>query len=245
MDTTPLFQKILSSKVQETPAAISVVGTVPGIKCYQWKGDNYRDIQEVMTSQLSGYVYRKDDDLIIDFNDGNSIKKVCPLDWILVIQEDNDVAVMSSNMFNMIRERFADSLDLSNSDGYTSHDTREDVPDQEVDINVETKYGDRLALESKKDKGMRMKFYSYQGDIVQIEHSFLDSEAVTKMSLNDRYGNKMSVNGTKLNLSSANISTSRDLYNRVGELIEKAKSKTNETFDILKKCIENSKKIAT
>ncbi len=217
----------------------------PGVLCYQWNGENFEIISEAIKENLAGYLYRKEDDLIIDYDDGCSVKRVKPLDWILMINGYSDLSVMSDNMMNILNSHFNDTVDLTgdknNNEQASCTDTSFD--DQGVSLRAETQYGDKVRLLSKpRVDRVELEFKGYTGASLEITHS--KSTNNTDISLQDQYGNKLCVYGSSLTAKPINAKTTAQLYETVHDLVGKAQSKVIDTFMRLDKYIDISKEKA-
>jgi len=218
----------------------------PGILCYQWNGENFEAISEAIKENLAGYLYRKEDDLIIDYDDGCSVKRVKPLDWILMTNENSDLSVVSDNMMNIINSHFNDAVDLSGDKNSTNEQescTDTSFDDQGVSVRTETQYGDKVRLLSRPniDK-IELEFKSYTGASLEISHSKSDNDTV--IHLQDQYGNKLYVSGSSLSAKPIYAKTTAQLYETVHDLAEKAQGKVTDTFLKLDKYIDMSKEKA-
>lgn len=218
----------------------SETAVVPGIWCYQWKGDNFKEIQETLSKCLSGYVYRKDDDLIVDYNDGNSIKRMSPLDWLLVDNDASDVTILTDKMFNLLMSSRSGNI-LSSSDAEEKSSVREDDSSsgKKVDLEINTTYGDHLKLFSD-EENLKMEYKSYAGDDVRIENS----PSASIIYLFDRYGNKMKVSGENLSASTQTVKSSSELFAEVNKLISQAHKKTEDIFVNLSKYTSKAKNLS-
>ena len=218
-----------------------------GIKCFQWNGENFKEIEDEVQANLTGYIYRKDDNLILDYNDGSSVKKISPLDWIFVNSEDNDLTVMSDKMFCIFKNHMAGELNLSKHVVEVVENTETEqkpAENQTVALTVNSKYGDKVEMNSAKNGGIYFKFSSYQGDQVKIEHiENYAGEFITSISMKDRYGNVLKTSGnagtTKSNLASSSL----ELYTKMNSLMASSESKVTEVYDMLRNIVTNSKKI--
>lgn len=239
MNMRPEAAKIPRPKPLETSKS-------PGVLCYQWTGENFETISEAIKENLAGYLYRKEDDLIIDYDDGCSVKRVKPLDWILMINGYSDLSVMSDNMMNVIKSHFDDAVDLTgdnNSSNEQESCTDTSFDDQGVAVRTENQYGDKVKLLSmpRVDK-VELEFKSYTGASLEISHS--KSENNTVINLQDQYGNKLWVSGSSLSAKPVGGKTTVQLYESVHDLVGKAQSKVIDTFLRLDKYIDLSKEKA-
>lgn len=216
-----------------------------GVSCYQWKGDNFEDISKEVQKNLSGYVYKKDDDLIIDYNDGNSVQRVKPLDWVLVCQEENDVCVMSDKMFNIIQGSRIQKYVSVSADVDQQDIDKPNFDDQGVNIKASTNYGDDVYLFASPTSGnMTLDFRSYQGDSISIDYK-KDTEQ-TNIKMSDRYGNSLTAQGHRLSVNATyGVKTTNQMYEKIHDLTSKAQSKVIDVFCKLDKYIDDSKKKAT
>lgn len=221
------------------------VSAPAGVSCYQWKGDNFEDISKEVQKNLSGYVYKKDDDLIIDYNDGNSVQRVKPLDWVLVCQEENDVCVMSDKMFNIMQGSRIQKYVTVSSDVDQQDIDKPSFDDQGVNIKASTNYGDNIYLFASPESGnMALDFRSYQGDNIIIDYK-KDTEQ-TNIKMSDRYGNSLTAQGHRLSINAAyGVKTTNQMYEKIHDLTGKAQSKVIDMFCKLDKYIDDSKKKAT
>lgn len=238
-------------KMQPVPPKIPIPtllesSQTSGILCYQWNGENFETISEAIKENLAGYLYRKEDDLIIDYDDGHSVKRVKPLDWILMINGSSELSVVSDNMMNIIKSNFNDIVDLTrdkkNSNEQTSC-TDTSFDDQGVAVRSESQYGDKVKLLSMPnvDK-VELEFKSYTGAVLEISHS--KSTNNTNINLQDQYGNKLLVSGSSLTSKLISGKTTDQLYETMHDLVRKAQGKIIDTFLRLDKYIDMSKEKA-
>ena len=225
------------------------------IGCLQWNGENFEAIEKLVKNNLSGYVYRLEDDLIIEYNDGYSIKRVKALDWILVIDEDSDLAVVSDKMLNVLTKYCKDYVDLSSSEPEPPifswpikkkeeepYSDQEEISDTGVNLDINNQYGDKVKLFSDKSR-TSMIFNSYHGDKLEIS-SYTGTKNIT-MNMRDRYGNVLKADGIKLETFTKLSRTSADLYAKVYQLIDNVKNISNKAFDKVEGLAKRSQEIST
>lgn len=239
--------RIVASPIPRHKADAQDSVTKDWIGCIQWNGENFEDIEKLVKNNLSGYVYRLEDDLIIEYNDGYSIKRVKALDWILVIDEDSDLAVVSDKMLNVLTKNCKDYVDFSSSEPESPSKkeevrAQEEVSDTGVDLDINNQYGDKVKLFSGKAK-TSLAFNSYHGDKLEI-FSFAGTKNIN-INMRDRYGNVLKVDGVKLETFTKLSKTSADLYAKVFQLIDNVKNISSKAFDKVEGLAKRSQEIST
>lgn len=217
------------------------------VKAIQWKGDNFEDLEKVVKAYLSGYAYRKDDDVVIDYNDGASIKRMKPLDWILVNDDDNDISVMTDKMFRLLckslkstaKSQVYDEIEEDKDEGINPEDK-----DDGVDINIKTQYGDIVKISSSHqffngEIGDMMLFDSAYGDHLEIAYHPKDHKAY--ISMKDRYGNKVTVDGVKLTISGGRMKTGAQMFEKIRTLIDSLEMKTDSQIKKVRDLVNKAK----
>ena len=216
-----------------------------GIACYQWNGENFKEIEEEIQKSLSGYAYMRDDDIIIDYNDGASIKRVKPFDWILILKNDegeDDMCVLSDKMLSIILASRPSNTEVDRND---KDDDSSESDDQGVDVKVNTRYGDRISLSSfpSTTNNMYMTYSSCMGDDLKVEYENETGEVILKLDYRDGTSLEARSHNIRINGSIfSSVKTVNQLYDAVHKLVAKAKKNTDSAFTFIDSCVEESRK---
>ena len=204
------------------------------VKVIQWTGDNFEDLEKVIKHYLTGYAYRKDDDVLIDYNDGMSIKRMKPLDWILVNDSDNDIAVMTDKMFKLIWKSLKSSVksQIAEDEEKAKVDSQNpETRDDGVNISIDDQYGNHIIVKSpyflsNNHKADYFVYDSTYGDHLDIVYDWQNYKI--DLSMKDRYGNRIKVNGTQLKseIKSGQARTGAQLFDKLKGMLDEVQAKT-------------------